>query len=210
MRVKLRFSPAAVALHLIYPACALALLLVASFVHAQTNARKVDADVWYLLVRRAGTPQKNYYELTRAAHFVNLPFSSEQELQQYKPSPRNPGFDIITDLTVRYGVYQAWKIRVARLTDSQKAPASLKDAVYVLVYKRNPDWRFAAKKYKVDRTASGGQNFMYTDFQDGREDTMELSPDWPRRWTIYEVEILDANAFMEIAQNKGPVSLPRQ
>jgi len=51
--------------------------------------------------------------------------------------------------------------------------------------------------HKVVRTTNGGQNITYTDFQDGHEYTMELSPDWPRPWTIYEVEILSSNVFVK-------------
>ena len=76
----------------------------------------------------------------------------------------------------------------------------------------NPDWKFAAKKYKIVRTTSGGQKITYTDFQDGREYTIELSPEWPRPWTIYEVEILSSNALVEIwrATNQPNENLRRK
>src|SRR5215467_3190224 len=167
---------------------------------AQAIPQAADAGFWYLLVRRAERPEKNYYELTRKARFAEPSLFSEETVRQYKPSPSSPGFDMITDHTVRYGVYQAWKVRVIGTSDSQKAPTSVKDSAYVLIYSRNPDWKFAAKKYKVVRTTNGGQNVTYTDFQDGREYTMELSSHWPRPWTIYEVEILSSNAFVEIWQ----------
>ena len=167
---------------------------------AQASHQEAETGFWYLLARRADRPEKNYYELTRTARFMENPFSSEEMVRQYKPSPRNYGADVFTDSTVRYGVYQAWKVRVIGTSDSKKMPTSLKDSTFVLSYSRNLDWRFAAKKYKVVRTTNGGQNVTYTDFQDGREYTMELSPDWPRPWTIYEVEIINSNALVEIWQ----------
>lgn len=176
---------------------------------AQAIPQEAEAGFWYLLARRAGRPEKNYYELTRKAQFVGF-ISSEEEARQYKPSPRKYGADIETDNTVRYGVYQAWKVRIIRASDSQKMPTSVKDSAYVLSYSRNPDWKFAAKRYKVVRTGNGGHNVTYTDFQDGREYTMELSPDWPRPWTIYEVEIVSSNAFVEMWQaTSQPKANPR-
>jgi hypothetical protein len=173
-------------------------LLVVPSGMAQAIPLRAEAGLWYLLVRRADPPEKNYYELTRTARIVDHPFSSEEEVRQYKPSPRRCCIDIITDLTVRYSVYQAWKVRVIGTSDSQKTPTSAKDGAYVLSYSRNPDWKFAAKKYKVVRTMNGGQSVTYTDFQDGREYNMKLTADWPRPWTIYEVQVLNSNAFVEI------------
>lgn len=175
-------------------------LLMAPCVLGQAIPQEAEAGFWYLLVRLADRPEKNYYELTRTARFIEPPFSNEEMVRQYKPSPRNYGADIMTDSTVRYGVYQAWKVRIISTSDSKKMPTSVKDSTYVLSYSRNPDWRFAAKKYRVVRTPNGGQSITYTDFQDGREYNMELSADWPRPWTIYEVEIVSSNAFVEIWQ----------
>lgn len=44
----------------------------------------------------------------------------------------------------------------------------------------------------------GARRIVYTDFQDGKENVIDLSADWPRPWQIYEIEILKANAFVEI------------
>ena len=176
-------------------------LLVASAASAQALPQAPDAGFWYLLVRWDGPPQKNYYELTRAARFVGPAFLNEKSVRGYKPAPSRIGVDILTDDTVRYGIYQAWKIRVIKMMDSKNTPVSAKDSAYVLIYARNPDWKFAAKKYTVVRTAHGGQSVTYTDLQDGHEYTMELSPDWPRPWTVYEVEVLNENAFLEIWQS---------
>jgi hypothetical protein len=162
-----------------------------------------DSGSWYLLARRAGRPEKNFYELTRKARFLEQGLLSEEMVRKYKPSPAHAGFDIETDGTVRYGVYQAWKVRVIRTSDSEKAPTSTKDGIYVLVYPRNPDWKFAAKGYKSVRTANVGRTLTYTDFQDGHECTVKLSPDWPRPWTIYEVEVLSSNAWVEIFRRQA-------
>jgi len=94
-------------------------------------------------------------------------------------------------------------------SDSQGTPTSTKNSVYVLVYARHPDWKFCARKYRIESSKSskssndGARKIIYTDFQDGREYTFELSPKWPRPWQIYEVEIQSSKAFPEIWQLKG-------
>jgi hypothetical protein len=108
------------------------------------------------------------------------------------------GFDMSTDSTVRYGVYQAWKVRVVGTSDSVKMPASSKDSAYVLIYPRNADWKFCAKKYNVAHLRGGARRIVYTDFQDGKENVIDVSADRPRPWQIYEIEIVKANAFVEI------------
>jgi hypothetical protein len=169
---------------------------------AEPNDAKRLGDLRYLLVRRAsaGGPEKNYYELSRTARFLEPQLYSHEIVSRYEPSARNYGFDVETELSIRYGVYQAWKVRVLGTSDSQKAPTSTRDALYVLIYPRNPDWKFCARKYGVVSANTGGKNITYTDFQDGREYTMEVSAKWPRPWQIYEIEILNSNAFVEIWQ----------
>jgi len=164
----------------------------------QVDGKGAAGDVWYLLVRRAGRPERNYYELTRTARFLEPQLYNDDEISRFKPSPRNSGFDMETELTVRYGVYQAWKVRVVGDSDSPRAPTSTKVSMYVLIYPRNPDWRFCAKKYRFEALDNGARRIIYTDFQDGREYTFGLSPEWPRPWQIYEVEILNSNALPEI------------
>lgn len=190
-------------------AAILALPLVATLsVWARAPQQEPDAGFWYLLARWAGRPQRNYYELTRYVHFVGP--ISEEGARNYKPSFSKIGVDIITDDTVRYDVYQAWKVRVLKTTGTKSTPVSAKDGVYVLIYGRNPDWKFAVKKYRVERRADGGQIVTYTDFQDGHEYVMDLSADWPRPWTVYEIEVQDANAFLEIWHaSQGPFKMPK-
>jgi hypothetical protein len=109
--------------------------------------QKGTRDVRYLLVRRAGRPERNYYELTRTARFLEPQLYNDELISRFKPSRRNYGFDVETETTVRYGVYQAWKVRVIGTSDSQVARASTKVSAYVLIYPRNPDWVFCARKY---------------------------------------------------------------
>lgn len=109
--------------------CAL-LIVPCGLAHA--IAQEAEAGYWYLLVRRADRPEKNYYELTRTARFMQPPFSSEEMVSHYKPSPHNYGADIMTDSTISYGIYQAWKVGIIGASDSQKTPTSVKDGAYVL------------------------------------------------------------------------------
>ena len=184
--------------------CLLPAMLLAGFVPARSTAQapkpSSKEDFRYLLVRRAGSPEKNYYDLSRTAHFFEPQHLSSEIFSQYKPSPRNSGFDIVTEHSVRYGVYQALKIRVITPSDSEKAPSSAKDGVYVLIYARQPDWIFCARRYSVVSAKDGGRKITYTDFLDGREYTMELTLNWPRPWQIYELEVLSSNALGDIWQ----------
>jgi len=180
---------------------------------ALATSQRVDNGLRYLVVWRGGRPEKNYYELTREAEFMERHLYTEELVRQLEELARHEemlghhnfgyGADIITDSTVRYGVYKIWKVRVIGTSDSQKAPASVKDGTFILTYSRNPDWNFAAKKYKVVRRTNAGQSVTYMDLQDGREYTMEWSPDWPRPWMIYEIEVLSSSAFVEIWQTSG-------
>jgi hypothetical protein len=161
---------------------------------------KDTGDLRYLLVRRAGSPERNYYELTRTARFLEPRLYNDEDFKRLKPSPGNYGFDIQTELTIRYGVYKAWKVRVVGISDSQKSPTSTKISAYVLIYPRNPDWRFCARKYRFETQNNGAKKITYTDFQDGHEYIFAPSPEWPRPWQIYEIDILSSNAFPEIWQ----------
>jgi hypothetical protein len=126
---------------------------------------------------------------------------NDEFFKQYRGGkPKGIGLDIITDSTVRYGVYQAWKVRITRTADSIKEPTSTKESVYVLTYPRNPDWIFCAKRYNVLSSSTRDRTVIYTDFQNGKEYHMQLSPQWPRPWQIYEIEILNVNSWAEIWQ----------
>jgi hypothetical protein len=188
-------------------------VLVANFAWAQSSSQSADDGLRFLLVRWAGEmgKLKNYYDLSKTGRFLEPQLFNDEFFRHYKPRDRDRiGLDIITDDSVRYGVYEVWKVHVMATSDTQKARASAKDGAYVLIYARNPDWRFAAKRYQVERTATGGQILTYTDFLDGRDYKMELSADWPRSWTVHEIEVLRANGFEEIWQaSKGPIVLPK-
>ena len=155
--------------------------------------RNANADLRYLLVRRA--ERKNYYDLSRKAQFLEP--LAEEIIKQYQPRVSTTGFDIITDSTVRYSVYQVWKVRVIETSDTDKRPTSTRDSAYVLRYPRNPDWVFCAKRYNVSANAT--RTLVYTDFQDGREYAIDLTK-WTRPWQVFEVEILNPNALTEIWQ----------
>jgi len=84
--------------------------------------------------------------------------------------------------------------------DTDKAASSAKESVYLVDYPRQPDWKFCARKYALTEVGGGARNLTYTDFQDGKEYTMNLTPDWERPWRVFELEILNNNAFPEIWQ----------
>jgi len=164
------------------------------------------SDDRYLLVRRAGPPEKNYYDLSRTAQLFEPQLFNDTFFSRYQPSPKRMGIDVITESTVRYGNYQVWKVRVLASYDTDKAASSAKQSVFLLDYPRQPDWKFCARKYTLTAVGGGTRKLTYTDFQDGQEYMMNLTPDWPRPWRVFELEILNNNAFPEIWQaSKRPL-----
>lgn len=158
------------------------------------------SDLRYLLVRRAGRPEKNYYDLSRTAQFFEPQLFDDTFIRRYQPSPKWMGIDVETESTIRYGNYQVWKVRVLASYDTENAANSAKASVYLLDYPRQPDWKFCARKYDLTDLGGGARNLTYTDFQDGKEYLMKLTPSWPRPWRVFELEILNNNAFPEIWQ----------
>ena len=175
----------------------LILVLCWTLGHAQTGTSAPQApnhgDIRYLLVRRAGRPEKNYYDLQQAPRFLEPGRYNEEMLGQYKPSPDALGVDI----SGRYGNYQAWKVRWLSKTTSVELPSSPKPGMFVLSYPRNPDWVFCARSYQLSGEGST-RRLTYVDFQSGREYTVELGKSWPRPWDVSRIEILNDNAFLEI------------
>lgn len=177
----------------------LAALLAASFTPGQSNVPTAEGNgagrPWYLLVWRGGTPIKNYYKLLQSPEFLEPQRVNEETFRQYTPSPGNYGFDVSG-----YGIYQAWRVSLLGTSDTTKAPASTRDGVYVLSYPRNPEWVFCATRYNLMPAAEGSRKLTYTDFQDGRQYTIELSVKWPRPWQVQKIEIIRSNIFLEIWQ----------
>lgn len=175
-------------------------ILAATFIMALVGNAVDKSDDRYLLVRRAGPPEKNYYDLSRTAQFLEPQLFNDTFFSRYQPSPKEMGIDVITETSVRYGTYQIWKVRVLAGFDTDNAASSAKDSVYLLDYPRQPDWKFCARKYTLTALGGGARSLTYTDFQDGKEYVMNLTTSWPRPWRVFELEILNNNAFPEIWQ----------
>jgi hypothetical protein len=154
---------------------------------ASGQARDLD-DVRYLVIRRAGSPEKNYYELAKQVVIADAPPS-------YVPL-----LDVITKEPdgIRYDVHSIWKVRVLRVTDSQKDSASPKDADYVLIYERDPDVRFCSIRYEVSSLPSGGRQIKYTDCEDKKQYFFKMTKQWPRPFVIYDVEVMDRDALHDV------------
>lgn len=150
------------------------------FMSAAVGQAKQNDDIRYLVIRRAGRPEKNYYELAKQVRLVSG--------------------DVITrdPSGIGYDVHGIWKVRVQRTTDSKKNSESAKDATYVLIYERDPDLRFCARHYAVSSLPSGARRVDYTDCEDGRRYSFEMARQWPRPLVIYEVEILDRKVLREL------------
>jgi hypothetical protein len=155
-----------------------------------TPARNSD-DLRYLLVRRAGTPEKNYYEFARRV--VGMADADLEFHGLLDVETEDPG-------SMRYSVYKIYQTRVVRETDSEKQPASPADAAFVLIYRRDPDLKFCARRYRFEREPAGERKITYTDFEDGREYSFRMTRNWPRPFVIYAVEVFPANLLHDVWQ----------
>lgn len=155
-----------------------------------TPAQDSD-DLRYLLVRREGTPEKNYYEFARrlvAIWDAELEFHGQLDIMTENPA------------SIRYGVYRIYRTRVLRETGSEKQPASSAEGTYVLIYRRDPDLKFCAKSYRFENEPSGARKITYTDFVDGREYAFRMTKNWPRPFSIYVVEVFPADLLHDVWQ----------
>ena len=153
-----------------------------------TPAQK-SADLRYLLVRRAGTPEKNYYEFARRVVEIldaDLEFHGWLDVETEDPG------------SIRYGVYKIYQARVVRETDSEKQPASPADGAFVLIYRRDPDLKFCARRYRFEREPSGERKITYTDFEEGREYSFRMTKNWPRPFAIFVIDVLPGNLLHDI------------
>jgi hypothetical protein len=90
-------------------------LLVVNFARAQSSWQSADDGLRFLLVRWAGEMRKlkNYYDLSKTGKFLEPQLFNDEFFRHYKPRDWDRiGLDIITDDSVRYGVYEVWKVRV--------------------------------------------------------------------------------------------------
>lgn len=181
MTVMIRFQRVSVLL------CVPLLLCAASW-----QAREVD-DVRYLVIRRAGAPEKNYYELAKDVVIVDAPPKFIPWMDVWTKQPEG----------IRYGVHGIWKVRVLRVTDSRKDSVSANNGVYVLIYERDPDVRFCAIGYEVGSLPSGGRQIKYTDCEDKKQYSFEMTKQWPRPFVIYDVEVLDRDALHDVWQRQA-------
>ena len=147
-------------------------------------------DLRYLLVRRAGFPEKNYYDFARVVGIL------DPDLEFHGP------IDVVTQNPggVRYGVYRIYRTRVLRETDSEKQPASAAEGAFLLFYPRDPDLKFCARRYRFEAEPSGARKIIYTDFEDGREYSFRMTKNRPRPFSIYVVEVSPANRLHDIWQ----------
>ena len=150
-----------------------------------------SVDLRYLLVRRAGSPEKNYYEFARRVVWMadaDLEFHGWLDVETEDPG------------SMRYGVYKIYQARVVREMDSEKQPVSAADGAFVLIYRRDPDLKVCARRYRFEREPSGERKITYTDFEDGREYSFRMTKNWPRPFVIYVVEVFPANLLHDVWQ----------
>ena len=169
----------------------LTLSLLAMIVPLGATPAQNSDDLRYLLVRRAGTPEKNFYEFARCLVGIldaDVEFHGRLDVETENPS------------SMRYGVYKIYQTRVVRETDSEKQPASPADGAFVLIYRRDPDLKFCARRYRFEREPSGERKITYTDFEDGRECSFRMTKNWPRPFAISVVDVLPANLLHDVWQ----------
>ena len=138
---------------------------------------------------QAGTPEKNYYEFARRVVGIldaDLEFHGWLDVETEDPG------------SIRYGVNKIYQARVVRETDSEKQPASPADGAFVLIYRRDPDLKFCARRYRFEREPSGERKITYTDFEDGREYSFRMTKNWPRPFAISVIEVLPGNLLHDV------------
>jgi hypothetical protein len=110
-------------------------------------------DFRYLLVRRAGTPEKNYYEFARRLTGIldaDLEFHSSIDVVTEDPG------------SIRYGVYRIYRARVLQETDSEKQPASVAEGAFVLIYRRDSRPEVLRQTLPVrERTIGSTQDYIH-------------------------------------------------
>jgi hypothetical protein len=149
-------------------------------------------DIRYLLVRRAGSAERNYYEFARRVVGIldeHLEFYGRLDV-----ATEDPG-------SISYGVYRIYRCRVLRETDSEKQPFSPARGAFVLIYRRDPDLKFCTRRYRFDTEPSGARKITYTDFEDGHEYSFRMTKNWPRPFSIYQVEVFPANLLQDVWQS---------
>ena len=169
----------------------LALSLLGLMVPLGASPTQNSDDLRYLLVRRAGTPEKNYYEFARRVVGMadaDLGFHGWLDVETEDPG------------SMRYGVYKIYQARVVREMDSEKQPTSAADGAFVLIYRRDPDLKFCTRRYRFERERSGERKITYTDFEDGREYSFSMTKNWPRPFVIYVVDVFPANLLHDVWQ----------
>lgn len=154
-----------------------------------------NEDTQLLLVFKAYPPhekkERNFYELAR-------------EIRKFVDSPRFPPAGVVTDRTVRYGVFAAKRVRVLNTTDSRRSPRSQREGAYVLAL--DSIYTICAKSYTVHTARAGKRKVTYTDCESGKEYEIPLRK--PSPLTIYEVEILTGDIFRQLWQEKVGSSTP--
>ena len=149
-----------------------------------------SGDLRYLLIRRAGTPEKNYYEFARRVVGIldsDIAFHGWLDVETEDPG------------SIRYGVYKIYQARVVRKTDSEKQPTSPADGAFVLIDHRDPDLKFCARRYRFERESSGERKITYTDFEDGREYSFRMT-NWPRPFAISVINVLPNDLLHDVWQ----------
>ncbi len=144
-------------------------------------------EVLYLLAFK-GVPkcrgrERNFYEFAREIY------------RFFDPPPPLAG--VMTSEEVRYGIFATMKAEVLRVTDSQHAPQSSKESLYVLLY--DSIYRFCAKSYTIRMRGSEGV-ISYRDYLGGTDCEWQIRRRGP--FLIYEVRMVTGNIARELWEER--------
>ncbi len=137
--------------------------------------------------------ERNFYELAR-------------EIEAFVDSPRFPPTGVVTDKSIRYGVFAVKRARVLQTTDSRRSPRSPKEGVYVLAL--DPIYTVCARSYSVHAAKAGKRKITYTDCESG--EGYEIPIDRRPPIAVYEIEVLTGNIFRDLWQERVGESDPNK
>ena len=136
--------------------------------------------------------------------FRALPPHEKRERPLYELAQRITGFidgrqfpptAVITDKSVRYGVYSVRRVRVLKTSDSRQSPSGSRGrGVFVLAY--NSLYKLCATGYRIRMATASAGSITYDDCEGGRSSSFPVAT--TRAFPIYELDTPGDNVFQEL------------
>ena len=118
-----------------------------------------------------------------------------REIKAFVDPNRFPPTGIVTEESIRYGVFTVMRTKLLKTTDSVASPKSQEDRAYVLAVDRT--YKICARSYRLSN-----RRIAYVDYEDGNSYRFPVKTSGP--FLIQEVEVSPANILRELWQEKRP------